>query len=334
MSDRNLRVTMKRHPQGSPTEADFEIAEADLPELQEGQALVKVQYLSLDPYMRPMMDPVRSYVPHLNPGDLMPGATVGAVVESKEPALPVGTIVQGALGWQQYGVITKDVARIVNPDDGPISTSLHVLGLTGATAHFGLLEKATVAPGDTVLVTAASGGVGSVVGQIAKLKGARVVGVAGGPEKCAYVRDELGFDACVDYKAADFVNQLEAATPDLVNVVFENVGGPVFDAVLARTADFARIALCGNVSQYNAEKPYGLTGLRYVLMHRLTIYGFVMADHRPYFPQAISEIGQWIREGKVTYREDIEEGGLEKAPEAFLRMLTGKNFGKTLVKVS
>ena len=332
MSGTNLQVRMKRHPQGMVTPDDFDIAHADLPALKEGEALVRSQYLSLDPYMRPRMDPLRSYVEPLKIGELMPGAGVGEVIESRDPALPKGAIVAGPLGWQTHAVVNRTNARVLDPKMGPPSAALSVLGMTGVTAHYGLLKLTNPQPGETVVVTAASGAVGSVVGQIARLKGCRVVGIAGGADKCRYVTEELGFDVCVDYRAPDFEQQLAAATPDYVNVLFENVGGPVFDAVLNRVADHARIALCGNISQYNAKDPYGVKGLRHLLMHRVTVYAFVIADHRDYWPTALADLSAWVKEGRIKFKEDISEG-LASAPEAFIRMLTGKNFGKQLVKV-
>jgi NADPH-dependent curcumin reductase CurA len=332
MMAKNTQIRMKRHPQGMVTGEDFDVVEADTPQLAEGEALVRSLYLSLDPYMRPRMDPLRSYVEPLKPGELMPGAAVGEVVESREPALPKGSVVVGPLGWQAYGVVNRTTARVLDPKLGPPSAALGVLGMTGVTAHYGLLKLTDPKPGDTVVVTAASGAVGSVVGQIAKLKGCRVVGIAGGADKCRYVTQELGFDACVDYRAPDFGQQLEAATPDYVNVLFENVGGPVFDAVLQRVADHARIALCGNISQYNAKEPYGVKGLRQLLMHRVTVHAFVIADHRDYWPTALADLSAWVKEGKIKSKEDISDG-LLSAPDAFVRMLTGRNFGKQLVKV-
>lgn len=332
MSVKNTQIRMKRHPQGMVTVADFETVEAESPALKEGEALVRNQYLSLDPYMRPRMDPLRSYVEPLKIGELMPGGTVGEVIDSRAPGLPKGTYVAGMLGWQTHGVVTPATCRVVDPKLGSASAALSVLGMTGVTAHYGLIKLANPQPGETVVVTAASGAVGSVVGQIAKLKGCRVIGIAGGADKCRYVTEELGFDACIDYRAPDFEKQLEAATPQYVNVLFENVGGPVFDAVLHRVADHARIALCGNISQYNAKEPYGVKGLRYLLMHRVTVYSFVIADHRDYWPTALADLSVWVREGKIKFKEDISEG-LQSAPDAFIRMLTGKNFGKQLVKV-
>lgn len=333
MGEQNTQVLMKRHPQGMVVPEDFDIVQAEVPRPGPGQALVKVVYLSLDPYMRPRMDPLRSYVEPLKPGELMPGGTVGQVVESQDPELPVGTWVACQLGWQTHGLVTKAGVRVLDPQMAPPSAALGVTGMTGVTAHYGLLKLTDPQSGETVVVTAASGAVGGVVGQLAKIRGCRVVGIAGGPEKCDHVVNTLGFDACVDYKAADFEQRLAEATPDYVNVLFENVGGPVLDAVLARMADHSRISLCGNISQYNAKEPYGLKGLRHILMHRVTVYGFVIADHREYWPTALPELSKWLREGRIRFKEDIAEG-LEQAPHAFIRMLTGRNFGKQLVKVA
>jgi NADPH-dependent curcumin reductase CurA len=333
VAELNTQILMKRHPAGMVTEDDFETVGRPLPELEDGQALVRNRFLSLDPYMRPRMDPLRSYVQPLKPGELMPGATVGEVVDSRCDALPVGTIVAGMLGWQTHGVVTPGVVRVLDARMLNPSAALSVLGMTGVTAHYGLLALARPKPGETVVVTAASGAVGSVVGQIAKIKGCRVVGIAGGPEKCRFVVEELGFDVCVDYRADDFIEQLERATPNYVDVLFENVGGPVFDAVLERIADHARIALCGNISQYNAKEPYGVKGLRQLLMHRVTLHAFVIADHRDYWPTALADLSGWLKEGRLKFKEDVSEG-LSSAPAAFIRMLTGGNFGKQIVAVS
>jgi len=333
MTALNTQIVMKRHPAGMVSEEDFSVVQAPLPALQDGQALVRNLFLSLDPYMRPRMDPLRSYVEPLKPGELMPGGTVGEVVESRDPGLPAGTRVAATLGWQTHGVVTKGTVRVLDPSLSQPSAALSVLGMTGVTAHYGVVKLGQPKPGETFVVTAASGAVGGVAGQIAKLKGCRVVGIAGGPEKCRYVVEELGFDACVDYRAPDFEAQLEAATPDYVDVLFENVGGPVMDAVLQRINDHARIALCGNISQYNADEPYGLKGMRQLLMHRVTAYGFVIADHRDYWPTALAELSAWYAEGKLRFREDVAEG-LSNAPAAFIRMLTGRNFGKQLVRIA
>ncbi|RDK09996.1 NADP-dependent oxidoreductase [Cupriavidus lacunae] len=333
MTDLNTQIVMKRHPAGMVSEDDFSVVQAPLPTLQEGQALVRNLVLSLDPYMRPRMDPLRSYAEPLKPGELMPGGTVGEVVQSRDPELPPGTLVAALLGWQSHGVVTKATVRVLDPGMKQPSAALSVLGMTGVTAHYGIVKLGQPKPGETVVVTAASGAVGGIAGQIAKLKGCRVVGIAGGPEKCRYVVEELGFDACVDYRAPDFEAQLAAATPNYVDVLFENVGGPVMDAVLQRINDHARIALCGNVSQYNAREPYGLKGMRQLLMHRVTTYAFVIADHRDYWPTALADLSAWHREGKLRFKEDVVEG-LGNAPAAFIRMLTGRNFGKQLVRIA
>ncbi|MDI3389157.1 NADP-dependent oxidoreductase [Streptomyces sp. B-S-A8] len=330
----SLRVAMADHPQGMVNEGDFLVERTPRPAPGPGQALVRVRYLSLDPYMRPMMNPVRSYVEPLKPGQTMPGATVGEVVESNEAALPVGAHVACMLGWQEYGLVTKDSARIVELSAGDISLALHVLGMTGATAHYGLLRLGEPKPGETVVVTAASGAVGSVAGQLAKIKGCRVIGIAGGPEKCRYVTEELGFDACLDHRTDDIERQLAELTPDWVDILFENVGGPTFDAILPRMNDHGRIVLCGNISDYNRDEPYGVKGLSHLLLHRVDVRSFVIADHRDYWPEAIGELAAWVKEGRVRFREDIAKGGLEGAPAAFVNMLTGRNFGKQLIEVA
>ncbi|MCY1225992.1 putative NADP-dependent oxidoreductase YfmJ [compost metagenome] len=283
--------------------------------------------------MRPRMDPLRSYAQPLEPGELMPGATVGEVIDSRSDQLPRGTLVAAMLGWQTHGIVAEGTVRVLDPNMSRPSAALSVLGMTGVTAHYGLLALAKPKPGETVVVTAASGAVGGVVGQIAKIHGCRVIGIAGGPEKCRYVVEQLGFDACVDYRAPDFEQQLAQATPNYVDVLFENVGGPVFDSVLQRIGDHARIALCGNISQYNAKEPYGVKGLRQLLMHRVTVHAFVIADHRDYWPSALADLSRWFAEGRLSLKEDVSEG-LAGAPAAFIRMLTGKNFGKQVVAMS
>jgi len=332
VTEKNTQILMRRHPQGMVSVDDFETVQRDLPTLQAGQALVRNRFLSLDPYMRPRMDPLRSYVEPLKPGELMPGATVGEVIESRSAQLPVGALVAAFLGWQTHGVVAEGTVRVLDPKMSRPSAALSVLGMTGVTAHYGLLALAKAKAGETVVVTAASGAVGGVAGQIAKIKGCRVVGIAGGTEKCRHVVEQLGFDACIDYRAPDFEQQLAAATPNYVDVLFENVGGPVFDAVLQRIADHARIALCGNISQYNAKEPYGIKGMRQLLMHRVTVHAFVIADHRDYWPTALADLSAWLAEGRLHLKEDVCEG-LANAPDAFIRMLTGKNFGKQVVAV-
>ncbi|WP_341703508.1 NADP-dependent oxidoreductase [Ferrovibrio sp.] len=331
MSGKNTQVLMKQHPKGWVTEADFEIVARDIPKPGPGQVLVRNIWLSLDPYMRGRMDPVRSYAAHLKPGDMMGGGTVGTVIESNDAALPVGTYVNGMLGWQEYGVATAKELRVLDPKIAPVSTSLGVLGMPGCTAHYGLMALGQPKAGETVVVSAASGAVGSVVGQIAKIKGCRVVGIAGGQEKCDYVVNELGFDACIDYKGPDMHAAFKAATPDRVDVYFENVGGEIMEMVFGRLNGFARVSICGLIAQYNGQ-PFPFTGMRHVLVNRAKVQGFIISEHMEYWPGAIMEMAGWIKSGKLKYREDVADG-LQNAPAAFIGLLKGKNFGKQLVRI-
>jgi NADPH-dependent curcumin reductase CurA len=323
---------MKQHPKGWVTEQDFEIVQRDIPTPGADQVLVRNIYLSLDPYMRGRMDAVRSYAAHLNPGDMMGGGTVGQVIESNVEKLPVGSYVNGMLGWQEYAVAKANELRVLDPKVAPISTALGVLGMPGCTAHYGLMQIGEPKAGETVVVSAASGAVGSVVGQIAKIKGCRVVGIAGGKDKCDYVVNELGFDACIDYKAPDMQEKFKAATPNRVDVYFENVGGEIMEMVFNRLNSFARVAICGLIAQYNGQ-PYPFTGMRHILVNRAKVQGFIISEHMGYWPGAIGEMAGWIRAGQLKYREDIAEG-LNNAPKAFIGLLSGKNFGKQLVRVS
>ncbi len=328
----NIQVLMKQHPTGWVQESDFEIVDRPIPQPGPGEVLVRNIWLSLDPYMRGAMDPVRSYRATLKPGDLMVGGTVGQVMQSDNPKLPVGSYVVGQLGWQAYGVSDGKDLRIVDAKAAPLSAWLGVVGMPGVTAHYGLMQIGKPKAGDTVVVSAASGAVGATVGQIAKLKGCRVVGIAGGKEKCDYAVKELGFDACIDYKAEDMHAQFKAATPDRVDVYFENVGGQILEMVAARLNTFARVALCGIISQYNLTKPEGFTGMRHLLVNRASITGFIISDHLPYWPGAIGELAGWLQQGKLKFRESVADG-LPNAPAAFIGMLAGKNFGKQLVRI-
>lgn len=329
---KNLQITMKQHPKGWVTEADFEAKETEMPKPGADQVLVRNIYLSLDPYMRGRMDPVRSYAAHLHPGDLMGGGTVGQVIESNSSALPVGSYVNGMLGWQAFAVANPKELRRLDPKIAPISTALGVLGMPGCTAHYGLTQICAPKAGETVAVSAASGAVGAVVGQIAKILGCRVVGIAGGKAKCDYVVKELGFDACIDYKAPDMQEAFKAATPNRVDGYFENVGGEIMEMVFNRLNAFSRIALCGLISQYNGQ-PYPFSGMRHVLVNRAKVQGFIISEHMGHWPGAIQEMASWIQAGKLKYREDIADG-LENAPKAFIGMLAGKNFGKQLVRIA
>jgi NADPH-dependent curcumin reductase CurA len=330
---KSTEIIMKRHPQGWVVPEDFDIVERDLPARKSGELLVRNIYLSLDPYMRSAMDPVRSYIPHMNPGDTMIGGTVGQVLESDDPAIPAGAYVTGRLGWRSHSIAATQGVRVIDPRLAPLSTALGVLGMPGVTAHYGLLSIGRPKPGETVVVSAATGAVGSVVGQIAKQKGCRVVGIAGGQAKCDYAKQVLKFDECVDYRAPDLAGRLEKATPDFVDVSFENVGGEIMDLVMGRMNGHGRIAMCGIISQYNAREQYGIRHIREIIVQRLSIQGFIISEHLDYWPGALAELAGWVRTEKIAYREDITDG-LQHAPAAFIRMLSGDHFGKQIVRVA
>jgi NADPH-dependent curcumin reductase CurA len=329
----NKRVLLKSRPQGWVTEADFEISEAAVPKPGEGQALVRNHWLSLDPYMRGRMSDAKSYAASAQLDEVMVGGTVGEVVESRDPTLKSGDFVVGYLGWQEYGAAPAKSFQKIDVRAAPAQAYLGVLGMPGVTAWIGLLTIGEPKAGETVAVSAASGAVGSAVGQIAKIKGARAVGIAGGPQKCRYVVEELGFDACVDYKAASFIADLEKATPKGIDVYFENVGGAVADAVLPRFNPFARMPLCGLISQYNEANPKGPANFRSFLTNRVKLQGFIVSDRLELWPQALKELAGWVSAGKIKYRESIAHG-LDNAPKAFIGMLKGENFGKQLVKLT
>jgi NADPH-dependent curcumin reductase CurA len=328
----NKRVLLRNRPQGWVTEGDFDIAEAPVPTPGEGELLVRNHFLSLDPYMRGRMSDAKSYAASAELGEVMVGGTVGEVLESRDPAFKSGDFVVGGLGWQEFGTAAGKTFRKIDAKAAPAQAYLGVLGMPGVTAWMGLLTIGEPKPGETVAVSAASGAVGSAVGQIAKIKGARAVGIAGGPAKCRYVIDELGFDACVDYKAPSFPADLAAATPKGVDVYFENVGGAVLDAVIPRFNPFARMPLCGLISQYNDVEPKGLSNLRAFLSNRIKLQGFIVSDRLELWPQALKELAEWVSAGKIKYRETIAQG-IEAAPKAFIGLLKGENFGKQLVKL-
>jgi NADPH-dependent curcumin reductase CurA len=335
----NRRVLLKRRPAGEPKPTDFEIVDSPAPEPGKGEILVRTIWLSLDPYMRGRMNDVKSYAASVELGQPMVGGTVGEVVESRDPAFAPGDFVLSYGGWQAYHVARSAGARVgpfgplkLDPRAAPISTALGVLGMPGMTAYVGLYDLGQPKPGETVVVSAAAGAVGSAVGQLAKLRGCRAVGVAGSPDKCAYVVKDLGFDACVSYRSPDFGAVLQDSCPKGIDVYFDNVGGDVLKAVLRLVNPFARIPLCGIISQYNAtEMPPG-PNLAPILINRVTIRGFIVSDHVERLPQFLADCGPWVREGKLKYREDVVEG-LDRAPEAFIGLLRGANVGKMLVKV-
>jgi NADPH-dependent curcumin reductase CurA len=294
---------------------------------------MRTLWLSPDPYMRGRMSAAKSHAKPVEVGATMVGGTVGEVVASRNPNFGVGDIVMGYGGWQDYAVANGSSLRKLDPAVAPLTTALGVLGMPGMTAYAGLLEIGRPKAGETVAVAAASGAVGSVVGQVAKIRGCRAVGIAGGLDKCRFVVEELGFDACVDHRASDFVRQLEAACPAGIDVYFENVGGAVQQAVWRLLNDFARIPVCGLISQYSATAPMPGPDMFSVLRKRLTLRGFIVWDFAARQADFLRGMGEWVGGGRVKYREDMVEG-LENAPAAFLGLLQGKNFGKLLVKVA
>ena len=328
----NLRVLLASRPTGWVSEDNFRIESVPVPQPRDGEVLVKNAWLSLDPYMRGRMNEGKSYAAKQEIGEVMIGGTVGEVIESKHPKFAKGDQVLGMLGWQQYGVSDGKGLNKVDASRVPLSAYLGVLGMPGVTAWVGLLDICQPKAGETVLVSAASGAVGSVVGQIAKLKGCRAVGIAGGKAKCDYVVKELGFDACVDYKAGRLNDDLKAALPDGVDCYFENVGGEILDAVLRRMNAFSRIAVCGLISQYNATEPYGVKSLQSILTNRIRMQGFIVSDRMELWPKALPELVGWVAGGKIKYRETIAQG-LQNAPKAFIGLLKGENLGKQLVKL-
>jgi NADPH-dependent curcumin reductase CurA len=329
----NRQILLKSRPEGVPSLDNFELVERPAPEPAEGEVLMRVIYLSLDPYMRGRMSAAKSYAMPAAVGHPMVGGTVGEIVKSRNPAYSAGDIVLGYGGWQEYAISNGTGLRKLDPTAAPISTALGVLGMPGMTAYVGLLEIGRPQAGETVVVAAASGAVGSVVGQIAKIKGCRAVGIAGGTEKCRFVAGELGFDACVDHRASDFAKQLEAACPKGIDIYFENVGGAVQQTVWPMLNDFARIPVCGLVAQYNATAATPGPDMVSVLRKRLLVRGFIVSDFAAKQAEFLRDVGEWARAGRVKYREDIVDG-LEKAPASFLGMLQGKNFGKMLVRVA
>ena len=337
----NRRIVLASRPAGPPTPDNFRTEHAPVPAAPPGGVLLRTLWLSLDPYMRGRMSDAPSYSPPVGIGEVMVGGTVSEVVESNAEGYRPGDLVEGRTGWQEYAAVDPAKhpggLRVLPAGPHAPSTALGVLGMPGMTAYCGMLNIGQPKPGETVVVAAAAGPVGSLVGQIAKLHGARAVGIAGGPDKCEYVTG-LGFDACLDHRAPDLPGQLAAACPDGVDVYFENVGGAVWDAVLPRLNPFARVPVCGLVSYYNAtEPPSGpdrtALVMRAVLTKRLLIRGFIVWDFAVQQDDFLQTVGAWLAQGKIRHREDIVDG-LDAAPAAFIGMLRGANFGKMLVRVA
>jgi hypothetical protein len=324
------RIVLASRPKGEVGVDNFRLETAEVPALKDGEVLVRNHFLSLDPYMRGRMEDAKSYAAPQAIDAVMIGGTVGVVVESRDAKYAVGDHVVGMLGWAEMGVAEGAMLRKVDTTHIPLSAYLGSVGMPGMTAWYGLTQIMKPKAGETIVVSAASGAVGSVVGQLAKKRGCRAVGIAGGAEKCRYVVEELGFDACIDYKAGNLVADLAAATPDGVDALFENVGGEIFDAVLARMNPFGRVAVCGLISGYNGEA-MALKNVRQILTMRLTLQGFIVSEHMELWPQGLTELGGLVATGKLKFRESVAEG-LAAAPQAFIGLLKGKNFGKQLVK--
>ncbi len=334
----NRKIVLASRPEGAPQPSNFRLEQSPPPEPRDGQVLLRTLWLSLDPYMRGRMSAARSYAKPVEVGEPMVGGTVNEVVASKHPDFKPGDVVLGYAGWQDYAVSDGTGLRKLDARRAPVSTALGVLGMPGMTAYAGLLTIGQPKPGETVAVAAATGPVGSTVGQIAKLKGCRAVGIAGGKDKCRYLLDELGFDAAVDHRSKNLPDELKEACPKGIDVYFENVGGAVWDAVFPLLNDFARIPVCGLIAQYNmTELPAGPDRtpqlFRQVLTKRLAIRGFIVRDFADQAEAFERDVSTWLKQGKIKYKEDVVEG-LENAPQAFLGLLQGKNFGKLLVRVS
>jgi NADPH-dependent curcumin reductase len=338
MSTMNQQIQLASRPVGEPTTANFKLVELALAPLTDGQVLVRNHFLSLDPYMRGRMNDGKSYAQPQPLNEVMIGGTVGEVVESKNEHFAVGDKVVGMGGWQNYVVVDanqRGVLQKVDTTHIPLSAYLGAVGMPGVTGWYGLVKIINPKAGETVVVSAASGAVGGVVGQLAKARGCRVVGIAGGPDKCKHVVEVLGFDACIDYKVHADVKAmskaLKEACPQGIDGYFENVGGMILDAVMLRCNAFSRIAFCGMISGYNGE-PIPMTNPSLILVNRMKLEGFIVSEHMEVWPEALKELGGMVATGKLKFTESVAEG-IAAAPEAFLGLLKGKNFGKQLVKL-
>jgi NADPH-dependent curcumin reductase CurA len=327
------RFLLAARPTGLPKESDFKMVDAPLPAPEPGQVVVKTVYLSVDPYMRGRITGVRTYADPVHVGDLMVGATVGQVMESRDPNLQPGDYVVGYWGWQDHVVAPAVYMRKLNPEVAPVSTALGVLGMPGMTAYFGFLDLCQPKAGETVVVSGAAGAVGTLVGQIAKIKDCRVIGIAGADDKIKYIVSDLGFDGAFNYKTTtDYLARLKELCPKGIDCYFDNVGGAISDAVFALLNPFGRVSICGQISQYNLHAPeQGPRLLSQILVRQLKVEGFIVTRFQERWPQGIVQMAQWIKEGRIKYHEDIVKG-FENTPRAFIDMLEGKNTGKMLVK--
>ena len=334
MNYKNRKIVLKNRPQGYPKEEDFNLLVSEINELFHGEVIVEVIWLSLDPYMRGRMSIAKSYADPINLGDVIVGGGVGRVVESKFEGLKSGDIVEGfTIGWQEYCRIEGSKLRKVDQTLAPIQTALGVLGMPGMTAYFGLFDICKPIPGDNVVISAASGAVGQLVGQLAKINGCNVVGIAGNNAKCNFIKDELGFDHSINYKEENVYKKIKEYFPDGVNVYFDNVGGKIADDVISNIAPFARIGVCGVISQYNlTEAESGMRLQRAVLTNQASVEGFLVFRFENKYHIARKRIAKWLNQKKIICKEHVVEG-LENAPNAFLGLMKGKNFGKLLIKV-
>lgn len=329
----NKQYILAKRPSGTPTGEDFQLVERPIPNPGEGEVIIRTLFLSVDPYMRGRMNDRKSYVPPYALGEVITGGVVGEVVQSRAPEFQEGEIVLGNLGWQTYAVANAKQLKKVDPQLAPITTALGILGMTGLTAYFGLLDIGQPKEGETVVVSGAAGAVGTVVGQIAKIKGCRVVGIAGSEDKVRYLVDELGFDAAINYKAPDRKARLAEACPNGVDVYFDNVGGEISDEVLSLLSRQARIPVCGQISLYNLTKQdIGPRMQSQLLITSSLMKGFTVGDYASRFDEGIAQLAQWVKEGRLTYSENIVEG-FDNTVQAFLGLFTGENLGKQLVRV-
>ena len=330
----NKSWILHKRPSGYPKSEDFKLVESELPELLEGEILIESKFLSLDPYMRGRMNDTKSYAPSVKLGDVMTGEAVGKVIKSRNRKIKEGYFVNAHIGWQEYGKTDGNSARIIDPNLAPISTALGVLGMPGLTAYFGLLNICKPLPGDTVVVSAASGAVGAIVGQIAKIMGCRVIGIAGSEQKIDYCSSELNFDFVINYKKENVINKILEYAPEGVDVYFDNVGGEISDAVISNIAIGGRIAICGQISLYNLEEPsMGPRMGGTLLINQASMQGFLVFQFKSQYQDGLIRLSDWVRKGSLKYKEDIIDG-IENVPKAFIGMMNGNNFGKLLIRLN